>query len=129
MEQFAGEYHELCTVIEIGENVKGRKLLVAKISDNVETDENEPEFFNTGTIHGDETAGYILLLRMTEYLLDNYGKDDRVTRIVDSIEMFISPLCNPDGTFQNDNSTVQGARRTNASGVDLNRNYRHTGDY
>lgn len=123
MNQFAEDYPELCTIIDIGESVMGRKLLVAKISDNVTADEKEPKFFNTATIHGDETVGLMLMLRMMDYLLSNYSTDERVTRIVDSIEMYISPLSNPDGTYRNDNSTVQGATRGNANGTDLNRNY------
>lgn len=123
MNIMAKAHPDLCKIIDIGESVMGRRLLVAKISDNVELNEKEPEFFSTATIHGDETVGYMLMLRMIYYLLNSYGKDDRITRIVDSMVIYISPLSNPDGTFRNDNSTVKGATRENANNVDLNRNY------
>jgi carboxypeptidase D len=37
------------------------------------TDEYEPEFMYTSTMHGDETVGYVLMLRLIDYLLTNYG--------------------------------------------------------
>ncbi|MCK4407849.1 MAG: T9SS type A sorting domain-containing protein, partial [Bacteroidales bacterium] len=75
------------------------------------------------TMHGDETAGYVLMLRLIDYLLSNYGSNDRITDMVDNIEIWINPLANPDGTYAGGNNTVYGATRTNANGVDLNRNY------
>src|SRR6056297_272877 len=78
MNDFANNYPNLCSIENIGTTVEGRELLVAKISDNVSQEENEAEFFYTGTMHGDETTGYVLLLRLINYLLQNYGTDDQV---------------------------------------------------
>jgi len=123
MEQFAVDYPDICEVFSIGESVEGRELMVAKISDNVSTREAEPQFLYTGTIHGDETAGYIILLRLIDYLTSNYGTDAEVTNMVDNIEIWINPASNPDGTYAGGNNTVWGATRSNANGVNLNRNY------
>lgn len=123
MNQFETDYPELCKIHEIGETHNGRKILVAKVSDHVNDIENEPGFLSASTMHGDETAGYILMLRMIDYLLSNYGQDSRVTRIVDSIEMWINPNINPDGTYSGGNNTVFGARRGNANNIDINRNF------
>lgn len=123
MEEFESNYPELCKIIEIGESVQGRKLLVAKISNNVETDEKEPSFLYHAMIHGDETLGYILMLHLIDYLLTNYATDTLVTKLVDNIEIYIDPLVNPDGTYYGGNSTVSGARRNNANNKDLNRNW------
>ena len=35
-------------------------------------DEAEPEVFYSSTMHGDETGGFILMLRLADYLLKNY---------------------------------------------------------
>jgi hypothetical protein len=43
--------------------------------------------------------------------------------MVDSINIWINPLANPDGTYRLGNHTVNGATRSNANWVDLNRNY------
>ena len=123
MQQFESTYPSLCNLDTIGTSVDGRLLLVLKISDNVNTDEDEPEFFYTSTMHGDETAGYVLMLHLIDYLLINYGIDTRVTNMVNNIEIYINPLANPDGTYAGGNTTVSGATRSNANGRDLNRNF------
>lgn len=123
MADFQTLYPSLCRVENIGTLASGRKLLVAKISDNTEDDEAEPEFFYSSSMHGDETTGYVLMLHLIEYLLQNYGTDPEVTNLVDNMEIYICPLANPDGTYYGGNSSVSGARRYNANYVDLNRNY------
>lgn len=123
MNAFATAYPNLCQIVEVGTTVAGRKILMAKISDNVATHEAEPEVLYTGTIHGDETTGFILLLRLIDTLLSGYGTDPRLTNMVNNLEIWISPNTNPDGTYYGGNSTVSGARRANANGYDLNRNF------
>lgn len=123
METFASTYPDLCKLYEIGTLNSGRKLLALKISDNVNDDEGEAEFFYTSTMHGDETAGYVLMLHFADYLLQNYGSDDQVNEIVNNLEIWINPLANPNGTYAGGNNSVNGATRYNANYVDLNRNY------
>jgi len=123
MNQFAANFPNLCTIVNIGSSVQGRQLLFAKISDNVTAEEDEPEVMFTSSMHGDETTGYILMLRLIDYLLNNYGADTLATRLVNECEIWINPLANPDGTYHGGNSSVSGATRYNANSVDLNRNY------
>lgn len=123
MYQFEDLYPSLCRIESIGTTNQGRQLLVARISDNIGMNENEPQFLYTSSIHGDETTGYVLMLRLIDYLLSNYGSDPRITNMVDNIEICINPLANPDGTYHGGNNTVNGAYRYNAYWVDLNRNY------
>ncbi len=123
MAQFEIDYPGLCKIVDIGESVNGRKLLCARISDNVNTEEAEPKFFYTSSIHGDEITGYVLMLRLIDTLVSSYATSPRIKHLVDNMEIWINPLSNPDGTYQSDNSTVAGARRYNANNVDLNRNF------
>jgi hypothetical protein len=123
MQSFETNFPELCKLSEFGKSIDGRKLLVVKISDQVQAKEEEPEFFYTSTMHGDETTGYILMLRLIDYLLNNYQTDTRVKNLVNNTEIWINPLSNPDGTYYAGNSTVNGARRSNLYGIDLNRNF------
>ncbi len=123
MNQFASDYPSLCQSFSIGQSGEGRELMMLKISANVAVREAEPKFLYTGTIHGDELVGYILLLRLADHLLSNYGIDPDITQTLDNIEIWINPLANPDGTFAGGNSTVWGSTRYNANNVDLNRNY------
>lgn len=123
MNQFAASYPNLCTIYDAGLSLQGRQILFARISDNVGAEEDEPEVMYTSSIHGDELTGYVLMLRLIDYLLSNYGADSLVTRLVDSCDIWINPLANPDGTYAGGNNSVYAATRGNANGVDLNRNY------
>jgi hypothetical protein len=123
MEQYALDYPDLCVLDTIGSSVNGKLLLYVKISDNVNTEEDEPEVLFTSSMHGDEVTGYILTLRLIDYLLSNYGSDIQVTNMVDNMEIWINPLSNPDGTYRTDTTTINTATRYNANGVDLNRNF------
>ncbi|MBE9512320.1 MAG: succinylglutamate desuccinylase/aspartoacylase family protein, partial [Bacteroidetes bacterium] len=123
MHAFAIEYPDICKIDTIGYSVEDRLLLGVKISDNVTERENEPEVFLTSTMHGDETGGYILMLRLIDYLLENYSSQTRVTSLVDSLQIWINPLANPDGTYAGGNHTISGATRRNANSLDLNRNF------
>ncbi len=123
MEEFESEYPELCDVEQFGTSVKRRKMLYARItSDKVEKGK-KPKFFYQSTIHGDETSGWIDMLNLIKLLCSEYGSDPRITRLVDSVDIFINPLCNPDGTYRSGDNTVNGAQRYNANGVDLNRDF------
>jgi hypothetical protein len=123
MNQFEQGYPDLCDVFSIGTSVEGRQLLVAKISANVNVQEKEPRFLYTSSIHGDELTGYVLMLRLIDYLLKNYTMDNEINTLLNNMEIWINPLANPDGTYAGGNSTVFGATRFNADTVDLNRNY------
>jgi hypothetical protein len=122
MRFLATEYPSLCMIDTIGTSIYGKLVLALKISDNCKVDEPEPEVFYSSGIHGDETAGLILMLRLSEYLLKNYSTDSRVKDLVDNLEIWINPLANPDGTYRNGNYIVSPIR-FNANGFDLNRNF------
>ncbi len=128
MANFASTYPNLCDIDTIlSATPSGNyKILVAKISDNVTTAENEPQLLYSSSIHGDETTGYYLMLRLINYLLTNYGTDTQVTNLVNGAEIWICPLANPDGTYYNSSpvgSTLANSRRYNKNLKDLNRNY------
>ena len=123
MESFEAQYPDYCKIIEIGTTNKGRKLLAAKVSDKVNTDEAEPRFWYSSTMHGDEATNYVGLLHLIDYLLKNKENDQLVKTIIENIEMWIMPLENPDGTYKGGDNSVKGATRGNANNVDLNRNY------
>jgi len=122
MRFLASSYPALCALDTIGTSINGRLILVLKISDNCRADEAEPEVFYSSGIHGDETAGFILMLRLSEYLLKNYTLDSRVKDLVDNLEIWINPLANPDGTYKGGNY-ITSPVRFNANGYDLNRNF------
>ena len=123
MQAFADSFPEICKIHSIGTLSSGREILIVQISDNVGIKENEPSFLYTSSMHGDELAGYILSLRLIDYILNNYNNQNRITNIVNEIDLWINPLANPDGAYAGGNQNVWSATRNNANSIDLNRNY------
>ncbi len=123
MLDFQTNYPTLCDLDTIGTTQNGRLVLVLKISDNVGINEQEPEFFYTSTMHGDETTGFPLMLRLADYLLSNYGTDPEATDIVNNFELYINPDANPDGTYYGGDNNVSGSRRSLFNGDDPNRDF------
>ncbi|NNF22386.1 MAG: hypothetical protein HKN67_10610 [Saprospiraceae bacterium] len=123
MYQFEETYPDICEIINIGSLNSGRNILVARIGDNLNQQEDEPGFLYTSTMHGDETAGFPVMLQLIDHLLCNYQEDEKITRLVNEVNIYINPLANPNGTYRAGNHTVEGAIRFNAAFVDLNRNF------
>jgi hypothetical protein len=122
MHYFSTAYPSICHLDTIGKSINGRYVLVLKISDNVNSHEDEPEVFYSSTMHGDELVGYVLMLRLADYLTKNYFVSAKAKALVDSLEIWINPLANPDGTYYSGNKIVYPTRG-NARGKDLNRNF------
>ncbi len=108
-------YPNITQLTRIGTSVKGRGLWVMKISKNPTVDEVEPEFKYISSMHGDEITGRELMVRFIADLVRSYGKDPRVTKLIDSTEIFIMASMNPDGSA--------ARRRGNGNNVDLNRDF------
>lgn len=124
MNYYATTYPNLCSLQSIGTTQSGRELLVLKISDNIATNEGEPQVFYTSTMHGDELVGFPLMIRLIDYLLTNYGSDTEATNLVNTTEIYINPNANPDGSYRlGDTDLITNPIRANDSGQDLNRNY------
>ncbi len=111
----ASTYPEITHLISIGKSVEGRDIWAIKISDNPQSCEYEPKVRFAATIHGDEPPGTEVLLALIDTLTKNYGKNDKITELVNTREIWIIPLANPDGYVNHS--------RYNANGVDLNRNF------
>jgi hypothetical protein len=122
---------DIVTRFSIGKSYQGRDIWVVKISDNVAVDENEPEVMYDGAIHSDEHMTHEMMLRTIHWLADGYAGDARIRSIVDSREIWVIPMVNPDGVEYD----IAGRkfhywrknRQPNAGsayiGTDLNRNF------
>lgn len=109
-----------CTLLDLGTLNSGRKLLGVRLNNG--QPDGKPRFLYSSTMHGDEVTGMMLMLR----LIDEFctSTDSRIVNILNNVDLFIFPLTNPDGTYYGGNNTMNGARRYNNNGVDLNRNYK-----
>jgi len=119
----------------IGYSVENRPLVVFKISDNPNTEEDgETEVFINATMHAREVAVPVLTMNFCEHLTENYGTDDRVTALVDSHELWFQIIVNPDGYVYNEIHDPDGGgmyrkNRQPPEGVDLNRNWPYMWGY
>ena len=127
----AAAYPEIVELSSIGESYNGRDLWVAKVSDEVGTDEDEPEVLFDALHHAREHLTLEQNLAILRWLTEGYGTDDRITDLVDSREIWIIFAVNPDGAQYDLTGSPYRAWRKNrqpnagasAIGTDLNRNY------
>lgn len=120
MFQFATDHPDMCEIIDLGTLPSNRKILIAHINNG--NGAGKPKFLYTSTIHGDETTGWMLMLRFIDYILENPTLPE-CANILNNVDLYVGPNTNPDGTYHGGNNTVNGATRANANGVDMNRNY------
>lgn len=129
MERFLKElntnYPNITRLYSIGSSVQGRELYVMEITKNPGKHSSEkPEVKYVGNMHGNEVVGREVLLLLLRYLCENYGTDERVTRLVETIRLHVLPSMNPDGYEISKEGDVYGIKgRANAKDVDLNRNF------
>jgi murein tripeptide amidase MpaA len=133
LDQMRVLYPNLVTAkTSIGTTVEGRPIYMLKISDNPDIDEPESELFLNAVHHAREPMSLSQLIYFMWHVLESYGTDPEITTLLNSTEMYIVPMVNPDGYQQNLNTNPNGGgmwrknRKNNGNGtfgVDINRNY------
>ncbi len=127
-------FSALAKKFALGTTYEGRTIWAVKISDNVETDEAEPELLFMGLHHAREWPSVEICLFLADSLTKGYGSDSAITDIVNNREIWIVPCVNPDGYhYCHDlgNDWRQNRRyfpEFGTYGVDLNRNYNTSGN-
>ena len=109
------QFPEISKMFSIGKSIKKRDLWVIKLSRDVGTDDDRPEFKYIANMHGDEIVGREIMVNLIKDLLSNYGKDPQITNLLDSVQIYIMPSMNPDGAAK--------STRGNAGYTDLNRDF------
>lgn len=109
----ADAHPDITRLVSLGLSVQGREIWAMEITDQPGVEEDEPEFAFLSTMHGDEKVGTVLCLDFLESLLDGYGADSDITRLVNETDLWLVPIMNPDG--------YEIGIRWNANNVDLNR--------
>jgi carboxypeptidase T len=124
-------YPDLVSKFSMGQSYEGRELWGVKISDNVGTDEDEPEVFFHGLTHAREHLTVEMNLYLVRLLTEDYATDARIKKIVNGREIWIVPMINPDGgeydisggTFHFWRKNRQPTPGTTKIGTDINRNF------
>jgi predicted deacylase len=134
IKEYETSYPRLITHTTIGKTVGGRDIIAVRLSSKAEVDTGNPEVcFQSGT-HGNETGGMMATMRLLRDLVEGYGKDPRITKMMDTRQVWIIPVLNLDAKVTRDNppkeknpqfSSRKNMRTTPAGmfGVDLNRNF------
>ncbi|GAA1586212.1 hypothetical protein J3R03_000072 [Actinoplanes couchii] len=115
----------------LGKSYEGRDIVAVKISDNVATDENEPEVLYDANHHAREHLTAEQALYLLNQFTGTYASDSRVKNIVDTREIWIIPMVNPDGveydiatgSYRSWRKNRQPNSGSSYVGTDLNRNY------
>lgn len=106
LDELAKRNPELVTLSSVGRTQRGREIVMVRIGRG---GENRLRVLYTGCVHGNEPGGTEGLL----YFAAQLTRDERIGRLVDSIDFYIIPMVNADGSERNTRAT--------ANGIDLNR--------
>ncbi|WFE45417.1 M14 family zinc carboxypeptidase [Verrucosispora sp. WMMD1129] len=125
------DHPTLARKVSIGSSYEGRDLVAVKISDNVATDENEPEILFNAQQHAREHLTVEMALYLLNLFTDNYGSDSRITSLVNNREIWVVPSVNPDGSeydiatgsYRSWRKNRQPNSGSSYVGTDLNRNW------
>ncbi|OQD52503.1 carboxypeptidase [Streptomyces phaeoluteigriseus] len=131
IDQRVAAYPNIISKRVIGTSYQGRNIVAIKISDNVGTDEAEPEVLFTHHQHAREHLTVEMALYLIRELGAGYGTDSRVTNMVNNREIWIVPDLNPDGgeydvatgAYRSWRKNRQPNSGSTAVGTDMNRNW------
>jgi len=98
LKALAAAWPELCSLASIGKSVQGRDLWMMTIQNKKTGPEaRKAAFYIDGNIHGNEVQGAEVALYTIKFLMENYGRLEKVTRLVDERVFYVLPMVNPDG--------------------------------
>ncbi|WP_406303251.1 M14 family metallopeptidase [Streptomyces sp. NBC_00885] len=131
LNQRVAQYPSIMSKRVIGKSYQGRDIVAIKISDNVGTDEAEPEVLFTHHQHAREHLTVEMALYLVRELGAGYGSDSRITNAVNGREIWIVPDLNPDGgeydiatgSYRSWRKNRQPNSGSSYVGTDLNRNW------
>ncbi|MDX6691598.1 MAG: carboxypeptidase [Solirubrobacteraceae bacterium] len=78
-------------------SLEGRQVLGVEIARDVNVDRGQPVMLQLGAHHAREWPSAELPMEWARELVDGYGSDPRITRLVDATRTIVVPVVNPDG--------------------------------
>ncbi len=109
-------YPKLTQLDLVGHSDEGREIWSITVNNPATGAEQEkPGLYIDGNIHGNEIQAAEVALYYINHLLTNYGKNDRVTTLVDRTVSYCVPVVNVDGRYhffheKNSISNTRGLR-------------------
>jgi carboxypeptidase T len=83
---------------DLATTAEGRHIWGMKISDNVSVDEDEPNILFIGLHQAREIMSTEITMDIVEYLAANYGSNPDVNNWVNTWQIWVIPMLNPDGS-------------------------------
>ncbi len=98
MQRLHQAFPKLLKLTSIGKSHDGRDIMLMTIN-NPDTgpEMSKAAMYIEANVHGNEIQGGEVCLYTIWYLMENYGRIDNVTRLVDERVFYIIPTVNPDG--------------------------------
>ena len=98
LEGFAGHFPELLELSSIGKSHEGRDIWLCTVTNRATGPHDEkPAIWIDANIHATELTGSTAALYLIDKLVRGYGKDERITRALDTRTFYIVPRLGPDG--------------------------------
>jgi len=98
MRRIADAFPKFCKVQSIGKSHDGLDLIVMTINNPATGPESgKAGMYIEANVHGNEIQGGEVCLYTAWYLMENYGRIEQITRLVDERVFYIIPTVNPDG--------------------------------
>ncbi len=89
---------EFLTLESAGESHGGREMWVMTINNpRTGAEQDKAAMYIEANVHGNEIQGAEVTLYTVWYLMENYGRIDEITRLVDERVFYVVPSVNPDG--------------------------------
>jgi hypothetical protein len=98
MQRLQQAFPKFLKLTSIGKSYDGRDIMLMTIN-NPDTgpEMSKAAMYIEANVHGNEIQGGEVCLYTIWYLMENYGRIDNVTRLVDERVFYIAPTVNPDG--------------------------------
>lgn len=91
-------FPKFLNLASVGKSHNGQEIMYMAINNPATGPElSKAAMYVDANIHGNEIQGGEICLYTIWYLMENYGKLDKVTRLVDERVFYIFPCVNPDG--------------------------------
>ncbi len=111
--QLLEAHPQLVTLESIGKSYEEHDLWMLTVTNhNNKPHQEKPAFWIDGNIHANEIQAAEVSLYTAWYLLEKYGSNDFITRLLDEKVFYILPVMNPDGReyYMNQPNTYSSPR-------------------
>ncbi|HEV7932765.1 MAG TPA: M14 family zinc carboxypeptidase [Actinomadura sp.] len=140
--KLAADHPSIAEAVDIGTTVKGKPITAVRVSEGVAhlRDRERPAVLYMATQHAREWITPEMVRRLLHHFVEGYGRDTRLTKIINTTDVWFLPVVNVDGydlTFEdgfrlwrkNLRDNNGDGRITGQDGVDPNRNFPYKWGY